>query len=41
MDLSSMFNVGSIMNVAVDVADKMMSGTMDFVGKMMSSVTLH
>lgn len=40
-DLSSMFNVNSIVSAATDVGDKTMSSTMDLVGKRMSSITLN
>jgi hypothetical protein len=36
-----MFNMNSIVSAATDVADKMMSSTMDLVGKLMSSITLN
>lgn len=36
-----MFNMGSIMNAATDVVDKIMSSTMSLVDKLMSSVMPH
>jgi len=41
MDLSSVLNMDSIMNAATDVANTMISGTMDLVDKLMSSVIPH
>ncbi len=35
-----MFNMDSIMGAATNVADQMISGTMDLVDKLMSSVML-
>jgi len=38
MDLSSIFNMDSIMNVATEIADKMLSSTLGFVDQIVSTM---